>query len=262
MTGQTDAQVQTVDRCVREQCCHRLEPLTTWYHDRDTLARRRQQAVRIDEELIELRPCLDSGRPYQSRHCGVMGYPQLTHCRTAVSASAPASLTRSRGVRMDERLLSIVEPLCHSGLHGRAGVVATWVAGPDRRVCAPGQQALPCGRLRSRSASPRATARYPMVPGPGWLAGIAFAAKCEALGSHLTLMAGTSTWTLRHLDRPLTLADRPHRGLSWAVASRVLDFQKGLSARHWVGANTAKADDEQNNFRVEDTISSPSMFRG
>jgi hypothetical protein len=75
------------------------------------------------------------------------------------------------------------------------------------------------------------------------------------------LITGTGDRVLRYLDRPLkqdgTLrANTPHE-----VTSRLLDFHDGLRVRHWVDANSVKAYNELNVFRVEMTMNQPGMFR-
>jgi DNA-binding MarR family transcriptional regulator len=82
----------------------------------------------------------------------------------------------------------------------------------------------------------------------------------DAVARH-AFMTGTSTRVLRYLDRPVTLAGQPYRNLSQEVTSRVLDFQEGLRVRHWVGSNSVKAYNEQNNLRIETTLNNPGMFQ-
>jgi len=74
-------------------------------------------------------------------------------------------------------------------------------------------------------------------------------------------MAGTSTRGLRYLDRPPTLAGKPHRRSTDEVLSRVSDYNDGVRVRHWVNANSVKVYNEQNVLRVETTINNPAKFR-
>lgn len=74
-------------------------------------------------------------------------------------------------------------------------------------------------------------------------------------------MTGTGERVLRYLDRPLKLDGAPRVNMPHEVTSRLLDFQDGLRVRHWVDANSVKAYNELNVFRVEMTMNQPGMFR-
>jgi len=74
-------------------------------------------------------------------------------------------------------------------------------------------------------------------------------------------MTGTSTQVLRYLDRPLTLAGKPHGRSKDQVLTRFTDFNDGIRVRHWVDKNSAKVYNQQNVLRVETTINDPGKFR-
>lgn len=74
-------------------------------------------------------------------------------------------------------------------------------------------------------------------------------------------MTGTGDRVPRYLDRPLRLDGTPRADMPHEVTGRLLDFQDGLRVRHWVDANSVKAYNELNVFRVEMTMNRPGMFR-
>ena len=74
-------------------------------------------------------------------------------------------------------------------------------------------------------------------------------------------MTGTGERVLRYLDRPLKKDGTPRADMHHEVTSRLLDFHDGVRVRHWVDANSVKAYNELNVFRVEMTMNQPYMFR-
>ena len=74
-------------------------------------------------------------------------------------------------------------------------------------------------------------------------------------------MTGTSMRVLRYLDRPITLAGKPHARMKDDVLTRVMDFNDGIRVRHWVDKNSVKVYNEQNVLRIETTINDPGKFK-
>jgi hypothetical protein len=74
-------------------------------------------------------------------------------------------------------------------------------------------------------------------------------------------MTGTSTRVLRYLDRPITLAGKPHARMKDEVLTRLTDFNDGIRVRHWVDKNSVKVYNEHNVLRIETTINDPGKFR-
>lgn len=74
-------------------------------------------------------------------------------------------------------------------------------------------------------------------------------------------MTGTGERVLRYLDRPLKLDGTPRANMPHEVKSRLLNFHNGVRVRHWVDANSVKAYNQLNVFRVEMTMNQPDMFR-
>jgi hypothetical protein len=85
MLSQTEALVTSVDQYAREQSGRPIAPLSTWRHDKEQLARKRQEQTGIDAGLIGVWSCLEGCWSYRAHYCAEKGYPQLhrytTQCK-------------------------------------------------------------------------------------------------------------------------------------------------------------------------------------
>ena len=85
MLAQTEELVRSVDRYAREQCGRSITPLSTWRHDKEQLARKRQEQTGIDTGLIGAWSRLEGCWSYRANYCAEKGYPQLhrytTQCK-------------------------------------------------------------------------------------------------------------------------------------------------------------------------------------
>ena len=59
-------------------------------------------------------------------------------------------------------------------------------------------------------------------------------------------MTGTATNVLHYLDRSITKQGKPHSRMNNEGTSRLLAFNDGVRARHWVDKNSVKIYNEQN----------------
>ena len=82
MQAQTDALIKAVDRFAQEQCGRPIVKLSTWRHDKEQLARKRQEQTGIDAGLIGAWSCLESCWSYRAHYCAEKGYPQLRRYTT------------------------------------------------------------------------------------------------------------------------------------------------------------------------------------
>jgi len=292
MQTQTDALVAAADRAVREQTGKPLAPLSTWRHDKEQLARKRQEQTGIDAGLIGAWSCLESCRSYRANYCAEKGYPQLrgyaTQCKHLY-----LYLDHEQYGWMNVRLQTWFPYHIQIALNGRE-----WLR---RRLESRGVDFLRQGNkflhiedyaLAQRFLRQQLDRQWPHLLNS--FLPTAFPTMSQTLGPHLsyywtlwqsewatdlimdapaTLTAtmasllrhawitGNSANVLRYLGRPLTAAGKPHANSSHEVMSRVLDFHDGLRVRHWVDHNSVKVYNQLNNLRIETTINQPYMFK-
>jgi hypothetical protein len=79
MLSQTDALIKAVDQYATEKSGKPIMPLSTWRHDKEQLARKRQEQTGIDTGLIGAWSCLEGCWSYRANYCAEKGYPQLRH---------------------------------------------------------------------------------------------------------------------------------------------------------------------------------------
>ena len=292
MTSQTEALVQAVDGYAQQQCGHGITHLSTWREDKDKLARKRQEAEGIDKGLIGVWSCLESGRSYRARYCPKAGYPRLRHYATACK-HLYLYFDHEQYGWMNIRLQTWFPYPIQICLNGREWLRRGLEADSVEFVRRGNKffhvqdythaQGLLDQQLDTQWPSlldgflPAAFPTMGEVLGPDlsyywtlwqseWATDLILespahlSSTMDAVARH-AFMTGTSTRVLRYLDRPVSLAGQPYRNLSQEVTSRVLDFQEGLRVRHWVGSNSVKAYNEQNNLRIETTLNNPGMFQ-
>lgn len=292
MLAQTEALVEAVDRYARQQCGQGLRHLSTWRHDKDELARKRQAAEGIEAGLIGAWSCLESGSSYRAHYCAEAGYPQLRAYRTQCKHLYLYFDHEHYGF-MNVRLQTWFPYHIQICMNGRQ-----WLR---RRLQARGlefvQQRNKFFHIDGYAQAQRFLDQQLNRRWPRLLNGLlplVFPTRRQTLGPYLNyywtvwqsewatdlifgspedlsatmdsllrhaLMTGTSTRVLRYLGRPVTAADKPDRRSHSEVATRVFDFHEGVRVRHWVDRNSVKVYNEQNVLRVETTINAPGQFQ-
>ena len=292
MMEQTACLVETVDQYAKENCGQGIIPIPTWRIRKEALAHERQRAEQIENGLIGVWSCLESGSSYRARYCEKTGYPQLqnyqTHCKHLY-----VYFDHDEFGFMNIRLQTWFPYHIQICLNGRE-----WLRrGLERQeidFLAQGNKFLHISDYQEaqRILDNQLDVRFanlldgfvpiifPMmrdVLGPHlsyywtmwqseWATDLIFSSPQELNSMMDSLLrhahiTGTSTRVLRYLDRPLTLAGKPYARSKDEVLTRVTDFNDGIRVRHWVDNNSVKVYNEQNVLRVETTINNPGKFR-
>ena len=292
MQAQTDALIQAVERTVREQTGKPICHLSTWRHDKEQLARKRQEQNGIETGLIGAWSCQESSWSYRATYCAEKGFPQLRRYTTQCK-HLYLYLDHEQYGWMNVRLQTWFPYHIQIALNGRE-----WLR---RRLQARGVDFLRQGNkflhiqdyaLAQRCLRQQLDRQWPHLLNS--FLPIAFPSMSQTLGAHLSYywtlwqsewatdlvmdapaaltatmasllrhawITGNSANVLRYLGRPLTAAGKPHARCANEVMSRVLDYHDGLRVRHWVDHNSVKVYNEQNVLRIETTINMPGMFR-
>jgi len=292
MQAQTQALITAVDRYAQEQCAHPIVKLSTWRHDKEQLARKRQAKTGIEAGLIGAWSCLEGCWSYRACYCAEKGYPQLHRYRTQCR-HLYLYLDHPQYGWMSVRLQTWFPYHIQIALNGRE-----WLR---RRLEARGVDFLRQGNkflhidhyaLAQRFLREQLDRQWPHLLNS--FLPMAFPSMRQTLGAHLAYywtlwqsewatdlimdtpaeltatmasilrhawITGNSANVLRYLGRPLTAAGRPHGSSNHEVMSRLLDFHDGLRVRHWVDHNSVKVYNEQNVLRIETTINMPDMFK-
>ena len=66
---------------------------------------------------------------------------------------------------------------------------------------------------------------------------------------------------LRYFGRTVRKDGQPMRSFNGSLKTTIVDFNEGYRIRHWHGANSVKAYNEANNFRLETTMNDPYAFQ-
>jgi hypothetical protein len=292
MQAQSQALITDVDRYVQEQCAHPIVKLSTWRHDKEQLARKRQAKTGIEAGLIGAWSCLEGCWSYRACYCAEKGYPQLHRYRTQCKHLYLYFDHKDYGW-MNIRLQTWFPYHIQIALNGRE-----WLR---RRLEKRGVDFLRQGNkflhiedyaVAQRFLNRQLDRRWPHLLNS--FLSSAFPSMTQTLGPHLSYywtlwqsewatdlimntpaeltptmasilryawVTGNSANVLRYLGRPLTSSGTPHANSNHEVMSRVLDFHDGLRVRHWVDHNSVKAYNEQNVLRIETTINMPDMFK-
>jgi hypothetical protein len=292
MQAQTEALVKAVDEHTREQTGKPISPLYTWRHDKEQLARQRQEQTGVDTGLIGVWSCPESCWSYRAHYCADKGYPQLRRYTTQCK-HLYLYLDHEEYGWMNVRLQTWFPYHIQIALNGRE-----WLR---RRLETRGVDFLRQGNkflhiedyaLAQRYLRQQLDRQWPLLLNS--FLPIAFPTMGQALGPHLSYywtlwqsewatdlimnapaeltattaallrhawITGNSANVLRYLGRPLTATGKPDGRCTHEVMSRVLDFHDGLRVRHWVDHNSVKVYNEQNVLRIETTINMPDMFR-
>jgi len=292
MMEQTSRLVQTVDQYAKDNCGKGIAPISTWRIRKEQLAHERQKAEQIENGLIGVWSCLESGASYRARYCEKTGHPRLQNYQTRCKHLYFYFDHNDFGF-MNIRLQTWFPYHIQICLNGRE-----WLRrcleqeGVD--FLAKGNKFLhisDCQKAQllldkqldvrfAKTLDGFVPIVFPMmreVLGPGlsyywtmwqseWATDLIFESPrdldsiMDSLLRHAH-MTGTSTRVLRYLDRPLTLADKPFARSKDEVSTRLTDFNDGMRLRHWVDNNSVKVYNEQNVLRVETTINNPEKFR-
>ena len=292
MLAQTEELVTSVERYAREQCGRSITPLSTWRHDKEQLARKRQEQTGIDTGLIGAWSCLEGCWSYRANYCAEKGYPQLRRYKTQCKHLYLYFDHKDYGW-MNVRLQTWFPYHIQIALNGRE-----WLR---RRLESHGVDFLRQGNkflhiedyaLAQRYLRQQLDRQWPHLLNR--FLPIAFPTMGQTLGPYLSYywtlwqsewatdlimdtpaaltstmasllrhawITGNSANVPRYLGRPLTAAGYPYGNSNNEVMSRVLDFHDGLRVRHWVDHNSVKVYNEFNNLRIESTINMPYMFK-
>ena len=74
-------------------------------------------------------------------------------------------------------------------------------------------------------------------------------------------LSGTSERILNYMGHPLRKSGKPNSRFRQDVISRISGFHEGTRVRHWVGPNSVKVYNEHNVLRVETTVNDPGAFK-
>ena len=292
MLTQTDALIKAVDQYAKEQSGRPITPLSTWRHDKEQLARKRQEQTGIDTGLIGVWSCLEGCWSYRANYCAEKGYPQL-HRYTTQCKHLYLYFDHKDYGWMNVRLQTWFPYHIQIALNGRE-----WLR---RRLEARHVDFLRQGNkflhiedytLAQRFLNRQLDRQWPQLLNS--FLPSAFPTMPQTLGPHLSYywtlwqsewaadlildnatdltttmdailrhawITGNSTRILRYLDRPLAKTGQPFSNCPHEVMSRALEFHDGLRIRHWVDHNSVKAYNQRNILRFETTINQPYMFK-
>jgi hypothetical protein len=283
--------VDSAEQYGKANCGQGITPIPTWRIRKEQVAHERQQAEQIQNGLIGVWSCLESASSYRAAFSKA-GYPQLKNYFTRCKHLYFYFDHPEYGF-MNIRLQTWFPYHIQVCLNGRE-----WLRRclEQQRIefLAKGNKLLDISdyqsaqKLLEKQLDVRfSTLLDAFVP-------IVFPLMHHVLGPHLSYywtmwqsewasdlifespgalnsiadsllrhahMTATSTRVLRYLDRPLTLAGKPHSRSTDEVLTRVSAYNDGVRVRHWVDCNSVKVYNEQNVLRVETTINNPAKFR-
>jgi len=292
MLEQTSRLVQTVDQYAKEACGKGIVHIPTWRIRKEQLAHERQQAEQIENGLIGVWSCLESGASYRACYCEKTGHARLQNYQTRCKHLYFYFDHNDFGF-MNIRLQTWFPYHIQICLNGRQWLRRS-LAQEGVDFLAKGNKFLRISdcqkaqRLLDKQLDVRFAKAldgfvpivFPMMSetlSPGlsyywtmwqseWASDLIFDSPrdldsiMDSLLRHAH-MTGTSARVLRYLDRPLTIADKPFARSKDEVSTRLTDFNDGIRLRHWVDNNSVKVYNEQNVLRVETTINNPGKFR-
>ncbi|MCK5516488.1 MAG: hypothetical protein KAI39_06400 [Desulfobulbaceae bacterium] len=82
MLTQTAGLIENAEQYSRETCGRGIEHISSWRIRKEELAHKRQKSEHIEEGLIGVWSCLESGASYRAVYCKKTGYPQLQNYQT------------------------------------------------------------------------------------------------------------------------------------------------------------------------------------
>lgn len=292
MMKQSQRIVDSADQYGKANCGKGITPIPTWRIRKEKVAHERQQAEQIKDGLIGVYSCLESASSYRAHFSAKAGHPQLQNYPTRCK-HLYFYLDHQQFGFMNIRLQTWFPYHIQVCLNGRE-----WLRrGLEQQgieFLAKGNKLLHISDYQSaqKLLEQQLDVRFSTIL-DGFIP-IVFPMMHEVLGPHLSYywtmwqsewatdlifespmalnpiadsllrhahMTATSTRVLRYLDRPLTLAGKPHLRSTDEVLTRVTAYNDGVRVRHWVDANSVKVYNEQNVLRVETTINNPSKFK-
>jgi len=293
MMEQTSCLVETVDQFAKDNCGQGIIHIPTWRIRKEKLAHERQRTEQIENGLIGVWSCLESGSSFRAHYCKKTGYPQLKNYQTRCKHLYFYFDHNDFGF-MNIRLQTWFPYHIQICLNGREWLRRCLEQQENVHFLAQGNKFL---HISDYSVAQRLLDKQMDVRFAKLLNGftpIVFPMMQDILGPYLSYywtmwqsewatdlifdspkglnsimdsllrhahMTGTSTRVLRYLDRPLTLAGKPYARSKDEVLTRVTDFNDGIRLRHWIDNNSVKVYNEQNVLRVETTINNPGKFR-
>ncbi len=292
MMAQSSALVEEVQRYALRESGHRITPIPSLHTSKEDLARERQRAMGIEEGLVGVWSCVESGASFKAHFCATSGFPQLryhpTHCKHLY-----LYFDHPRFGFMNIRLQTWFPYHIQICMNGREWLrrsleneqMGFEVHGNKFLHLADCQHAqmLLDRQLDTRwpellcSFLPAAFPTMKQTLGPHfsyywtmwqseWATDLLFSRPqdlepvMDCLLRH-ALMTGTSERVLRYLGRHVTARGEPHHAFRGQVTSRSTAFHEGVRVRHWVDHNSVKLYNEQNVLRIETTINDPGPFR-
>lgn len=292
MLAQTACLVQTIEQYAKDNCGKGIVPIPTWRIRKEELARERQKSEQIENGLIGVWSCLESGSSYRATYSKNMGFPQLQNYQTRCK-HLYLYFDHSEFGFMNIRLQTWFPYHIQICLNGREWLRRSlerqnvdFFAHSNKFLHISDYQEaqnLLDKQLDARFVNlldnfvPTAFPIFRDVLGPHlsyywtmwqseWATDLIFPSPGElnplmdSLLRHAH-MTGTSTRVLRYLDRPITVSGKPYARMKDEVLTRVMDFNDGIRVRHWVDKNSVKVYNEQNVLRIETTINDPGKFR-
>jgi hypothetical protein len=292
MTEQTAALCDAVQRGALRQTGQGITPLPSWRAEKEKLARERQRVAGVEEGLIGVWSCQESGASFRAHFCAASGFPQLRfdrpHCKHLYFY-----LDHPRLGFMNIRLQTWFPYPIQIAMNGRewlarsldrAGIgfersgnkfleLADYARAQtllDRQLDAE-WPALLGGLLPlafptlNQTLGPHFSYYWTLWQSE-WATDLIFPRPCDAeavmerLLRHAVITA-SSERVLRYLGHPLTASGQPHARFSGQVTTRTSQFHDGVRVRHWVEQNSVKAYNEHNVLRFEATLNNPAAFR-
>ena len=292
MQKQTKCLVENANQYGIEQCGSGIMKIPTWRIRKEELVHKHQKEKNIEQGLIGVWSCLESGTSYRATFCPKVGYPQLerypTRCKHLYFY-----FDHSEFGFMNIRLQTWFPYHIQVCLNGREWLRRS-LEQEKLNFVVHGNKFLHISDYEKAQQflNSQLDARFTDLLN-GFIPDV-FPAMNEILGPHLSYywtmwqsewatdlifdspkalmplmnsllchahLTGTSTRVLRYMDRPLTLANQPFANSNDDVLTRVKSFNDGIRVRHWVDNNSVKFYNEQNVLRVETTINNPGKFK-
>ena len=292
MQTQSQTLVQTVDEYAQATCGTGIEWIPSRHTRKEKLAHERQQKTGINDGLIGVWSCLESGRSYRATFDPVKGFPKLR---------AESVQCKHLYFYYDHPLYGFMSvrlqtwfPFCiQIALNGREWLRRSL----DKEGCSylvhgnkflsiqdyELAQRLLDSQMDTRweealtSFLPEVFPTMTATLGDGqsyywtvwqseWATDFIFDSPTTVTPLmkdvlHHAFFTGTGERVLRYLGRPVRPNGQPHPLSNPEVLSRVQTWHDGVRIRHWADQNSVKLYNEQNVVRIEMTMNRPDRFK-
>lgn len=292
MMKQTRSLVAYTDQYAKANCGQGIISIPTYRIRKEELARERQKDQGIDNGLIGVWSCTESGKSYRARYDEGSGYPKLKSYQT-VCKHLYFYFDHTEFGFMNVRLQTWFPYHLQISLNGREWLKRSLLS-QGIKFSSKGNKLLYISDYKAaqNALDKQLDARwvellngflptvFPMMKnilGPylsyywtvwqsEWASDLIF----DSLQSlnpimdsliHHAHITGTSTRVLRYMDRPIRLNGKPYKSSSDEISTRLMDFNNGVRLKHWCNSNSVKVYNEQNVLRLEMTMNKPDKFQ-